>query len=162
MDDNFEKYLERVRALSPEEKAKIKDRLVAGISAPRPNPTYVHGTPPKGLKEPGNVDLNNRPVIKNSDGSNSTEFSISFGNDKGEVLIPTVVNGKFLSVDGKKPVPGSTEETDMFNRARQHYEASGEHMGVFDTPDNATAYADAVHNRNQEGPSDAGSGTGGQ
>ena len=38
MDDNFEKYLEKVRALSPEEKAKIKERLMQGGAAPQPAP----------------------------------------------------------------------------------------------------------------------------
>ena len=151
-DPDFVKYIDSLKALPSEQKAKIREKLLADAgmgSRAHANPQYVHGSP-KGLKEPGNIDLNQRPVVKNADGSKSTEFSTSFGTDKGEVLVPTVANGRFLSINGKKPAEGSMEEQDMFNRARAHYEATGEHMGIFDTPDNADAYANAVHNRGQE------------
>jgi len=98
--------------------------------------------------EPGNLNLNGRPIIKNADGSISSEYSISFGDDKGrEILIPTVVNGRFLTPDGKKPKEGSPEEKAMFKRAQQHYEKTGEHLGIFDSPESADAYATRVHNR---------------
>lgn len=42
MEDNFDKYLEKVKALSPEEKAKIKDRLYQG------NPVKPVQSPEKG------------------------------------------------------------------------------------------------------------------
>ncbi len=73
---------------------------------------------------------------------------MSFGDDKGrEVLVPTVVNGKFLTPDGKKPPEGSAAEKTMFKRAQQHYEQTGEHLGIFDSPEHADTYAQAVHNR---------------
>jgi hypothetical protein len=101
-----------------------------------------------GMLVPGNIDLSNRPIVRNDDGSISTEFSTSFGDDKGrEVLVPTVVGGKFLTPDGKKPPEGSAEEKAMFKRAQQHYEQTGEHMGIFDTPEHADAYAKQVHER---------------
>ncbi|MCU1301738.1 MAG: hypothetical protein JWQ87_2022 [Candidatus Sulfotelmatobacter sp.] len=109
-------------------------------------PLLVYGKP-KGLVEPGNIDLSNRPVIQNADGRHSSEYSASFGTDKGEVLVPTVVNGKFLTPDGKKPPEGSDAEKAMFHAALQHYEQTGEHMGIFDTPENADAYARQVHSR---------------
>ena len=102
---------------------------------------------PQGLMESGNLDLNNRPVVHNEDGTHSSEYSISFGTDKGEVLVPTVVNGRFLTPSGKKPPEKSAEEQQMFDNARRHYENTGEHMGIFDTPENADAYANQVHNR---------------
>lgn len=113
------------------------------------------GNPDKipGLLTPGNLDLTNRLVIKNSDGTHSSEYSFSFEDDNGhEVLVPTVVNGKFLTPDGKKPKEGSAAEKEMFKKAQQHYEQTGEHLGVFDTPGHADSYADAVHNRNQVSP----------
>jgi hypothetical protein len=82
-----------------------------------------------GQLTPGNIDLTKRPVVKNPDGSFSTVRSMSF-NDKGrEVLIPTVVGGKVVSDQ----------------EAISHYRKTGEHLGIFDTPQNATAYAQGLH-----------------
>ena len=60
-------------------------------------------------------------MIQNEDGSHSSEYSFSFGTDKGEVLVPTVVNGKFLTPDGKKPAEGSAAEKKMYQAAEEHY-----------------------------------------
>lgn len=78
---------------------------------------------------PGNIDIHNRPVAHNPNGSISTVLSMSIGTDKGEVLIPMVIGGKVV---GKK-------------EAIRHYEQTGEHLGIFDTPEHATAYARALH-----------------
>jgi hypothetical protein len=88
---------------------------------------------PEGLKVSGNIDLTNRPVVANPDGSYSTEKSFSRGTDKGEVLVPSIVNGRMLSQD----------------EAWKHYTKTGEHMGIFDTPEHADTYAEKVHNRKQ-------------
>lgn len=84
-----------------------------------------------GLKKPGNINLNGRPVVANKDGSYSTEKSFSIGTDEGETLIPQVVNGKMLSQED----------------ATTHFKKTGEHMGVFDTPEHADDYAQKTHNR---------------
>lgn len=102
---------------------------------------------PKGLVEPGNIPIDNRPTVKNADGSHSTEYSVSFNQDGKEVLVPTVVGGKFLTPDGKKPKEGSPEEKAMFKAAWQHYLDTGENLGKFDSPANADAYAEQLHNR---------------
>jgi hypothetical protein len=82
-----------------------------------------------GMIEPGNIDIHARPVVQNNDGSTSTVRSISIGTDEGEVLIPTVIDGRVVS-DGE---------------AGHHYYQTGEHLGIFDTPEDATAYAERLH-----------------
>lgn len=85
----------------------------------------------RGLLQQGNIDLNNRPIVRNADGSISTVRSMSAEFDGREVLIPTVSDdGRILSDD----------------EAIRLYQTTGRHLGIFDTPDNATAYAESLHN----------------
>ena len=127
--------------------------------APDLPPAALGGSAPKqpqalpaGMVEQGNINLNGRPVVKNNDGTVSTEYSTSFGDEDGhEILVPTVVKGKFLTPDGKKPQEGSDAEKAMFKAAQQHYEDTGENLGKFDNPDHADAYADIVHSRQMSG-----------
>ena len=79
----------------------------------------------------GNINLNNRKVVRNLDGSKSTEDSFSVNIDGKETLLPTIVNGKRV-----------TEE-----QAIDHYKKTGEHLGRFNTPEDATKYAIGLHNR---------------
>jgi hypothetical protein len=83
-----------------------------------------------GLLTPGNIDLKNRPRVKNADGTISTVRSISVGIDGKEVLIPTVSpQGRIL--------------TDQ--QAIDLYRKTGKHLGIFTDPDTATAYAKQLH-----------------
>jgi GGDEF domain-containing protein len=83
----------------------------------------------------GNIDLANRPVVRNPDGSISTVRSMSVNFDGEEVLIPTVSgDGRVLSDDD----------------AIQEYRRTGQFLGKFKTPDEATAYAESLHNDQEQ------------
>ena len=79
----------------------------------------------------GNIDLNDRTVVHNNDGTISTERSITVGFDNHQVLIPTVVNGEILSDED----------------AIDYYVEHDEYLGIFDTVAEAESYAIKLHHR---------------
>ena len=81
--------------------------------------------------EPGNIDLNNRKIVYNPDGSFSTESSFSVNIDGNEVILPTIINGKRVSQQ----------------EAITHYYQTGEHLGIFNSIEAANKYAEQIHNR---------------
>lgn len=82
-----------------------------------------------GLVKPGNIDTSKLPAVNNPDGSVSTVRTISVGTDAGEVLIPTVINGRVVS----------NEE------ALQHYHQTGENLGTYRDVASANAAAQKLH-----------------
>jgi hypothetical protein len=78
----------------------------------------------------GNIDLMNRPRVRNADGSISTVRSIGVNVDGKEVLLPTV------SDDGR--IMTNTE-------AVRQYRQTGRHLGVFSSPEASTNYAQSLH-----------------
>lgn len=88
----------------------------------------------------GNIDLYNRPRIENEDGSFMTVESMSFHDEEPssytfgkEVLVTTVTSN------------GSLTDSEAIAR----YYSTGEYLGIFNTPDEATAYAIELHNQQQ-------------
>lgn len=104
------------------------DQLLQGLTQPA-QPAFDTTQAP-GMVKPGNLDPWRRPVLYNPDGSYSTTSSISIGTDAGEVVIPTVINGKRLSNDD----------------AIAHYRATGENLGTFANQATAEAYSVNLHN----------------
>ena len=92
----------------------------------------------------GNIDLYNRPIVTNSDGSISTVRSMSFEENGQEVLIPTVVNGRVVSDD----------------EAIDHYHRTGEYLGKFNSIKEADDYAEKLHEDQEKMYSSSGRTTG--
>lgn len=110
----------------PQERQSILERF----NPARTNAGVFYGDKAAGMLEQGNIDLNSRPTVKNADGSISTVRSMSANFDGQEVLIPTVSDdGKILSEED----------------AIKSYLKTGKHLGKFDNPEDATAYAESLH-----------------
>lgn len=84
-----------------------------------------------GQIEQGNIDINNRTVVTNPDGSISTDASIVIEEEGSYVVLPTVVEGKLVSPE----------------EAIKHYDETGEHHGKFESQETAEFYAQELHER---------------
>ena len=83
---------------------------------------------------PGNIDLDNRVVVANPDGSISTELSFSVEFDGLEVLLPQVVSGTTVSQE----------------EAVEHFMSTGKHLGKFFCWQCSDVYAELLHIRQQQ------------
>lgn len=86
-----------------------------------------------GVVRPGNIDIHNRPVVHNPDGSISTVRSITVGFDDGVYVLPTVVDDRIVTND----------------EAIQHFRKTGQHLGVFRTKKEAEEYSQALHKQQE-------------
>jgi hypothetical protein len=116
-DAAFSQAYARVRNAGTNQTATAAGPAVAVSAAPVPI-------------EPGNIDVNlEHPPVKLEDGSVATVLTIGKGTDQGEVVIPTVVNGRRLSEE----------------EAWQRYLKTGKHFGIFKTVEEADAAGQQLH-----------------
>lgn len=84
-----------------------------------------------GLLQKGNINLNALPKVQNKDGSYSTVKTITIGTDKGTVLLPTIIDGKEVSI----------------KQAIDYYKETGKHLGIFKTEQDAEIYDQSMHQK---------------
>ena len=117
--------------------AQLQEQInrIRGTAQPtQPAVTQPAPTQPIGQYGAGNINLYNRPIVNNPDGTTSTVRSMSFSDGKNEILIPTVVNGKVVSDD----------------EAIDNYYKTGEYLGKFNTVDEANTYAENLHKQQEK------------
>ncbi len=85
---------------------------------------------PAGLIRPGTIkNLFDRKELVRPGGSVGTAYTKSFNFNNREVLLPTILDGKQLTDD----------------QAVKRFLSTGQHFGVFATPEHANVYANALH-----------------
>jgi tape measure domain-containing protein len=94
------------------------------------------GVKPEGMLKQGNLDLLNRPVIKNADKTISTVRSMTVAFNDFAVLLPTVR-------EGLDRIMTDQEAIDWFMK-------TGEHLGKFSSEVAANKYAEALHKQQEE------------
>lgn len=106
----------------------IQGQYLHGPGSRPPMMTLPGKTP--GMLKPGNIDIANRPVAHNPDGSISTVRSITVTDDQGHAyLLPTVINGKVVSDEA----------------AVAYWKKTGQNLGYFDSEKDADAYSIRLH-----------------
>ena len=87
---------------------------------PKPSVGAAGSKAAPGMIQQGNIDLNHRPVITNADGSHSTIFSVTVPTGDGKfALVPSIVDGKFLTPDGK--MPNRSLHDSLCRRSKMHH-----------------------------------------
>jgi hypothetical protein len=125
---NLDPKLQSVRGEQPKQ---LFDFAKIGQTAPlyKGQGLFSVGNP-SGMVEQGNIDLSMRPTVRNADGSISTVRSMGANIDGKEVLLPTVsADGRIMTDD----------------EAVNNYRQTGQHLGMFSSPESSTQYADSLH-----------------
>jgi hypothetical protein len=155
-----------VRVPSLEGSAPVAGTTGPGMANPPKGATPTMAVAkPQGLMEAGTIPIWNRQSVLHDNGTHSRELAISIPEGQGnEVLIPLIVDGKFLTPNGKMPagdIPQNADEWDKASpewkalkmRAEAHYKKTGQHLGKFGggTPEenkkNVDAYAQVLDSR---------------
>lgn len=108
---------------------RVTGQTTGTLAAP-PTMTRENAPLAEGQVTHGNIDIHNRPVVQNPDGTISTVRSITIGTDRGTVVIPTV------SEDGR--IMSNEEAINQFKQTRQH-------LGIFKTEAAANKFAQSLH-----------------
>lgn len=116
----------------------------------------INGTPPVKINEPttsktdsgallrpGNIDLNARPIVRNSDGSYSTVDTATWEVDGKYVNVPTVIYVEDETIDGEY-ISGDWVHVDA-DKALEHYFETGEHLGIYSDEKSAVRAAEQLH-----------------
>jgi len=148
MPDDFDPFKQGAIAVDPDTFDPFKQGAIAVDPAPSTSPLSEKAVTdtqdwmrtmvlqnPRGLIEPGNIDLYHRPIVQNADGSLDAVRPQSVGIDGREVLLPSVAgDGRHLTVP---------EMVDTYRKTNQH-------LGIFDNPANATSYAEILHQQQNQ------------
>jgi hypothetical protein len=104
----------------------------------------LNPAPPPFLIEAGNIDLSNRPIVKNADGTYSTVRSITIPMDEGTpdeswFNIPTI------GVTGERLYTAKPDGSEDTSAALQEFLKTKQHLGRYKTRDAAIAAAQQIH-----------------
>ncbi len=83
----------------------------------------------------GNIDLTDRPVYKNPDGTISTVASHIIGADNKYFVLPSIVRDK----------NGNVKKFEASDDVYKHFKNTGEYLGIFDTQEEAVEYAQNLY-----------------
>lgn len=91
---------------------------------------------PRDLVQPGNIDLKNRPIVENDDGSYSTVRTMTVGPDEAGVYanVPTVLE----SEKGKGYIASD-------DQAYRNFAKTGQHLGKYSNLKAALKAAESLH-----------------
>ncbi len=83
----------------------------------------------------GNIDLTDRPIYKNPDGTISTVASHIIGADNKYFVLPSIVRDK----------NGNVKKFEASDDVYNHFKDTGEYLGIFDTQEEAVEYAQNLY-----------------
>ncbi len=83
----------------------------------------------------GNIDLTDRPIYKNPDGTISTVASHIIGADNKYFVLPSIVRDK----------NGNVKKFQTSDDVYNHFKNTGEYLGIFDTQEEAVEYAQNLY-----------------
>lgn len=118
---------------TPDKQNKVDTSGVSAYKSPQADAKAAAANNAKQAEEfkySGNIDINNRPKVKNKDGSISTVRTATFSFDNEVVNIPTVSEKGYIMSD---------------DEAVEEYRKTGKHLGKFKSIKEAEDNAQKLH-----------------